>query len=376
MALGLLAIYVFAQPWSERGYVSDVEAATIPAWHFVETGSMELTEFKDLNPWFVETSLGIRSNRSPGIIGFAILAYGATKPFTDGFENWPGIVMAVLVSWLAVLFVAATAERMRAGLWLVAVILFGLGTATWGVSAGQLNPHGSAQLAIAIGLWFLLRRKDLPAGLAMAVAVLVRPLVVILGIGLGVAKAVWDRSLRPLFTISLPSLFAGILYLTYNRILFGSWSPSAAYEAAGGFILVDNRLQNIVAAFISPRHGVFIWSAWLAVGVVLLVARRKQLPEYAWLVPLVAGIYMVIHSAIEISGGGLPYNYRYPLEPVTFAAPLLLFLLPDGPASKIGRFSLIAAGAVSLTIQAMFVITSRCGFYPSNPEVFVCYLFG
>ena len=42
---------------------------------------------------------------------------------------------------------------------------------------------------------------------------------------------------------------------------------------------------------------------------------------------------------------------------MTFTAPLLLFILPEALSSKIGRVSLIAAGAVSLTLQAMFVIT-------------------
>ena len=210
----------------------------------------------------------------------------------------------------------------------------------------------------------------------MAVAVLVRPPVVILGVGLSVAKAVWDRSFRPLFTIGLPSVVGAFLYLASNRILFGSWSPTAAYAAVGGFILDDNRVWNVLGAFIGPAHGVFIWSAWVAVGVVLLVTRREHLPDYAWLVPLVAGIYVVIHSAIEIAGGGLPYNYRYTLEPLTFTAPLLLFVLPGALSSKIGRVSFIAAGALSLTLQAMFVITGRCGVYLSDPGQTVCSLIG
>ncbi len=376
VALAILALYAFAQPWSARGYVTDVEAATLPAWHFVETGSLDLTDYRDANEFFIETPNGVWTNRSPGIVGFAVLAYAVTKPVTDDFENWPGTAMAVLTSWLAVMFVAASADKLRPGLWLVAAVLFGLGTATWGPAANQLNPHGPAQLAVALGIWFLIRHKDLPAGLSLAVAVLVRPIVVILGIGMGVTKAIWDRSLRPLMTIGLPSLVAAGAYLAYSRLIFGSWSPTAAYEAVGGFWGVDNWFGNIVTAFLSPRHGVLVWSAWIAVGIVLIGRNRATLARPEWLVPLVAGVYIVVHSTLEVASGGLPYNYRYPLEAVTFAAPFLLVALPEAMTSRTGRVALIATGAASLTLQAMWTLTSRCGIYPNDPGQYVCVLFG
>ena len=312
VAFGLLALYAFAQPWPERGYVSDVEAATIPAWHLVETGSWELSEFKDLNPLFVETRHGVRSNRSPGIIGFRGFGLRSYQASYGQVRKLAGIVMAVLVSWLAVLFMAATAERMRVGLWLLAGYLVrswhsDLVCFSGATQPPWFRPVGDCDRTLVSG-----SAKRSTSRVGDGGGSLVRPPVVLLGVGLGVVKAVWDRSFRPLFTIGLPSFVAAILYLASNRILFGSWSPTAAYEAVGGFILVENRVWNVLAAFISPAHGVFIWSAWLAVGVVLLVTRRKHLPEYAWLVPFVAGIYVVIYSAFEIAGGGLPYNYCTP----------------------------------------------------------------
>ena len=147
MAVVVLAIFAFGQPWEPRGHVSDVHTTTLPAWHFVETGTWDLSEYTDLNPWFVDTENGAFSNRAPGMLGVAVVGYFLTSPFTDGFYDWPGIVTAVIAAWLSVLLVAASAERLVKGTWLPAAILFGLGTATWAVSADQLWPHGPAQLA-------------------------------------------------------------------------------------------------------------------------------------------------------------------------------------------------------------------------------------
>lgn len=378
IALIILALYTFSQPWALRGFVSDVRAATLPAWQFVETGSFDLTDYRDEVPeHIVETpGGGFWTNRSPGVVGFAVVAYAVSKPFTDDFQNWPGTAMAVLTSWLAVIFVAASTERLRPGMWVPAAVLFGLGTATWGPAANQLNSHGPAQLAVAIAIWLFVKRKDLPAGLYMALGVLVRPPVVILGFGLAVIRAYWDRSLKPLLTIGLPTATAAIAYLVFGRLIFGSWSPSAAYEAVGGFWGVDSWLANTLTAFVSPLHGVLVWSAWIPVAAVLMWPYQKLITRPEWLFPVVAGLYIVVHSALEIASGALPYNYRYPLEAVTFASPFLIATLPEGMSFRIGRATIAIAGAIALILQGLWTLTSRCGVFAEHPTVVVCNLFG
>jgi hypothetical protein len=231
-------------------------------------------------------------------------------------------------------------------------------------------------MAIAIGVWLAVKHKELPAGLFFALAVLVRPPVVILGTGFALVKAIWDRSLRPLITIGFPSVLAAVAYLIYGRVIFGSWSPSAAYEAVGGFWGVDSWLGNTLTALISPQYGVLVWSAWLAVGIVLVLpfGGRRTRPD--WMVPLVAGVYVVVHSALEGASGGMPYNYRYPLEAVTLTAPFLIAALLEGMSYRIGRIVLVVAGTTAVMLQGMWSLTSRCGIYPENPGETVCLLLG
>jgi len=377
VAVVILAIYAFGQPWEARGHVSDVHATTLPAWHFVETGSWDVSPYADLNPWFVETENGVFSMRTPGILGAAAVGYFLTSPFTDGFYDWPGIVAGIIAAWLSVLLVAASAERLAKGTWLPAVILFGLGTATWAVSADQLWPHGPAQLAIAAGLYFMIRGRDTWAGAFLGLAVLVRPVTIIMGLGMAVTKAATDRTLKPLATIGLPTVAGGVAYLAFNRIWFGSFSPMAAYDAVGGLIGLEGVggvVGNQVTALFGLHHGVLVWSSWLLVCAFGLRWIKGTVPRWLWLTPLVALAYVLVHSSMEIASGAMVYNYRYPLEAVALAAPVLLATVPKFEATKRRKLVLVGAVAASVFLQVCAVLVARC-WIPAGGE-FACSLFG
>jgi hypothetical protein len=372
----LLVLYAFGQPWYQRGLNRDIESTSIPAWHFVETGSWDLTPFESVDGWFVETQSGLRSNRTPGIIAVAVLGYALTAPFTKGFDEWPSTLVAAVTSWLAVLVVAATAERLKKGTWLAAVVLFGLGTATWGVSAMHLWPHGPAQLAIALAVWFLVQEKETHAGLAFAVAILIRPPVAAIAVGVAIVKAVSQRTWRPVLTLAAPAAAACALYLTYTRIIFGSSSPLASYDAVGGLEGNEGLLDwvgNVASAFVGPSNGVLVWSIWIVLCLVAWRSMREHVPTWLFVTPLLAALYVILHSSLEIASGALPYNYRYQLEAVTVAAPLLIAGLPGHESSR-GRQVIIAiAVASSVFLQAAAVFVSRCWFEHSAR---VCSLLG
>jgi hypothetical protein len=292
-----------------------------------------------------------------------MIGYFVTAPFTEGFENWPGTLTAITTAWLAVLVVAAISEKLRPGTWLTAVAVFGLGTATWGVAAEQLWPHGPAQLAIALSIWFLIRRRTLLAGLVMAAAVLIRPPVLIIGVGVALVRSVIAKSITPFLTMGVPSLAAGAAYLVYNRILFGSWSPVAAYEAVGGFVAnfsFAGIVGNMATAFVGPSYGVLIWSPWIAVTLFGLFRIRHLVPRWLMYTPLIAALYIALHSLLEIASGALFFNYRYQLEAVTVAAPLLIIAIPDFDEARRRRLLMGAAITVSILLQVLFVFVSRC----------------
>jgi hypothetical protein len=377
VAVVILAIYAFGQPWEARGHVSDVHATTLPAWHFVETGSWDLSTYANLNPWFVETENGVFSMRTPGILGAAAVGYFLTSPFTDGFYDWPGIVTAIVAAWLSVLLVAASAERLAKGSWLPTAILFGLGTATWAVSADQLWPHGPAQLAIAAGLYLMIRGRDMWAGVFLGLAVLMRPITIILGLGMAVTKAVTSRSWKPLMTIGLPTVVGGVAYLAFNRILFGSFSPMAAYDAVGGLIGLDGiggTIANQISALFGFRHGVLVWSSWLLVCAFGLRWMKGKVPSWVWWTPTIALAYVIVHSSLEIASGAMVYNYRYPLEALALATPMLAATVTQFETTHRRRFILAGAVAASVFLQVCAVLVARC-WIPAGGE-FACSLFG
>ncbi|HWB89903.1 MAG TPA: hypothetical protein VG872_11955 [Acidimicrobiia bacterium] len=374
----LLAVFAFSRPLEGRGHISDVDATTYPAWVFVDTGTFELSGHQEHSHWFVSTESGVYSNRSPGAIGFATLGYLAAKPWSTGYSTLPGTVVAVLTSWLAVVLVAASAERLRPGLWIPTLVFFGLGTATWSISANQLWPHGPAQLMVALAVWLLIAKEDVASGLAFAIAVLVRPPTVLLGMGVGITKAIRDRSWRPLWAISGPPAVAAGAFVVYGRIVFGSWSPVASYESVGGFYGLTGlgeRVVNWLSALVLPRHGVLVWSAWVLLCLAYSYRHRLGgIPNWLSATPLIAAMYVVVHSSLEVASGALPYNYRYPLEAVTLCAPFILAAMPNMTRVRLWRMPLLLTGWLAVFLQGAFVFLSRCWLV--TPELAMCSLFG
>lgn len=378
-SFALLALYAFSQPLDARGHITDVSAATFPAWHFVSTGTFELSEHADSSDWFVTTERGVFSNRTPGVIATATLGYAIAQPLSSGYSTLPGNLVAIGSSWLAVIVVAAAAERLRRGLWFPALVLFGLGTSTWSISANQLWAHGPAQLGIAAAVYLLIDRKELGSGLAFAAAVLIRPPTIILALGTAVARALHERSWRPLRLIGGPALTAAALFLAYTRVVFGSWSPVASYEAVGGFYLTGawERVANVLSALGSPRYGVLMWSFWIVLCLVFAYRKgSKTGPGWLAATPLIAGVYIIVHSLLEIASGAFPYNYRYPLEAVTLAAPFLLSVVPRLLKSPVARTALVVAGCFAVFLQASFLYLSECWLAIPESGMMACELFG
>ena len=380
LAFLLLLAFMVPGSWVSRGRISDVDATTFPAWHFIETGTFELSDHAERNPWFVETQHGVFSNRSPGAIGYAAVAYAVAKPWDTRYTPIPGTLSAIAATWLATLLVASSADRIRRGLWFPALLLSGLGTASWSVSANQLWPHGPAQLAVALAVWFLIKRKDLAAGSAFAAAVLVRPPTIILALGVAAVKAWHERSWKPLRIIGGPAMVAAVVFLIYTKMLFGSWSPVASYEAVGGFYGLTGvweRFVNVGAAFASPHHGVLLWSAWI--GVCLIYAYRQRLgTAQRWIAatPIIGGIYVALHSTLEVASGAFFYNYRYPLEAVTLVSPFLFGAIPILLQNRVRRFILLLACSSAILLQVGYLFLSKCVVIDTETGVLVCHYFG
>lgn len=379
-ASSLLVLAAFAAgavKWANAGYNVDVTAAAFPGWHFVQTGSLDLQGYEGANPWFITTDTGTWSNRSPGIIGVAILAYAVTEPFTTEFEMWPSAVAAVITTFVSVLIVARAASRINRDLFLPTLLLLGLGTATWGVASGQLWPHGPGQLMIAIALWFALEKRWTAAGVALGVGILIRPPLAVVALLLGLGFGYIERSWRPVVKVGWTSSLATVLLLAYSATLFGSPNPTAAYDSAGGLIRQDDGfvgwLANVVAGLFGPQNGLLFWSPWILVAGLGLIATRRRIDPGPKLWLTASACFLLVHFWLNRASGGLPYNYRYPIEVLALITPAVLLALPDMLERTPTRIALVLAASWAVFLQAAYLLFSVC---TPVGDVAQCSLFG
>jgi hypothetical protein len=374
----LLVMYAATATWTATDQTRDTTGAALAGWNLVENGSLELSEYSSFDAWLVETEDGWFSNRAPGLIAISSLGYLLTAPLTDSFSDWPSTMMAVLMSATAVVLVAATARRLGAEWSYWPILIVGLGSSMWSIAADQLWPHGPAAMFVALGVWGLATDRHWLAGAAFGLALLVRPPVAVIAFIIGVGLSICRHSTKPLFEIGIPTSIAAGLYLLYNRLIFGSLSPTAAYEGVGGLSSGTDTMQsgliNALAVFASPRYGVLVWSPWIIVGIVAISRAWKSLPDWARILGPAGIVYLVTHVQINRVSGGLPYNYRYAIEAVVVAAPFLIAGLWVRRDDALFKTATVVTVLAALTLQLAFVLISECtGIGTASPK---CGLFG
>ena len=152
----------------------------------------------------------------------------------------------------------------------------------------------------------------------------------------------------------------------------------AAYEAVGGLIGLDgigDVFANQVSALVGLHHGVLVWSSWLLVCAIFGLRWIKgTVPSWLWLTPLVALVYVLVHSSMEIASGAMFYNYRYPLEAVALVAPVLLATVPTFETTNRRKLILAGAAVASISLQVCAVFVANC--WISTSGEFGCSLFG
>ena len=126
----------------------------------------------------------------------------------------------------------------------------------------------------------------------------------------------------------LPSLVALGLVGSYNRWAFGSFSISGGYASTFRDNITGQSpldyLGNVVDMAVSPQNGMLFWSPVILVCLIGMwhswSTRRRTGPGGA---PCAGLVYLLVHLRLNRASGGLPYDYRYPLEGLVLAAPAL-----------------------------------------------------
>jgi alpha-1,2-mannosyltransferase len=153
-----------------------------------------------------------------------------------------------------------------------------------------------------------------------------------------------------------------VLLVVYNTQMFGSPSISGGYgsgfseRAASGNLLWF--AGNILGGLFDAHRGLLIWSPFLVVlAAGLPAAWRAATPWVRW--SAVGGVmYLLLqYKANRFSGGDGFYGYRYPLDAMTAASPLLFLAYVKWVVERPARRRwFVAMAAVAITLQVVLAL--------------------
>lgn len=288
-------------------------------------GTILLDRFAGLNPWIVESAVGLVSDR-PGLSALALPAYAVARPEVVSIAPATAAAVSLTVRSLAALYlvlVRLVDERTA----LVSTIVLGPGTSTWSISSDSFWRHGPDQLFAALGLLALAATREVRSGVALGAALLIRPVTAVSTAFISISQGWQQRSLRPVLQLGIPALIALALLMTYNRFVFGSFSVTGGYPDVFADRLtspdIGAWITNFAAVLVSPEVGLLVWSPVVAVTAVGAVSVWRSLPGWARSAALGGLAYLLVRARLNRASGGLSFGYRYPLEPLMFFAPAL-----------------------------------------------------
>lgn len=356
VALPLFALYL-ATATQSLPYHNDALTNVLTAWSLGAKGTAILDEHAELVDqrgrigWVTESPRGPVAQYPPGTALLAAPLYAVFRdaPLTEIANAnpqpgnrplevplpafWPAAVVAAgatasAIGMLAML-TASLGLGTRGGIF--AGYVMGLGTSAWSVAADALWQHGPGMLWIALGSWMIHKNRWFGAGMAYSLVILTRPPVALAGVAVGLWLLL-RRRWRESFKFLGGAVPGAVALLAYNWWLFGRITVSGAYgqsftarvvgEEASGSTTSD--LANIVDAFVNPRYGLFVWTPVVLVLLAGLYRAARAVPGWVNAVA-VGGVCVLLLQLLanRASGGGDFLFYRYPLEPLAAAAPLL-----------------------------------------------------
>ena len=387
--LTFVLLFTVYLPTSTRSlpYHIDPFSNVLPAWSLGTRGTLYLDGYEHLTRpeyygkavWLVDAQGRAVSQYPPGTALFATpfywLAGSDAQEVTVDFRAegvpdrqtvpvavpplWPAalaasIAVSVAMACLAVVFAGFVTPRAA----LAGALVAGLGTSAWSVAADALWQHGPAILFLSLALLFISREKYLPAGLAFAVAILIRPPTALIAAAAGILTARKLRSWRVLLGVG-GSALGLVAVLVYNSAVFsnvtiaGGYGSSFVENAASGDTW--SYVVNVAGGLFDPEKGFLIWSPFLLILLPGLPRAWKTAP--AWVKGSALGglLYILVqYKANRFSGGTGFFTYRYPLEMLAASAPLLMlayreWIAPRALISKLLRTAALA----SITIHAV-----------------------
>ncbi|MBW3602804.1 MAG: hypothetical protein KY434_08925 [Actinobacteria bacterium] len=370
----LLALYLASATYGPT-QSPDPRAAATTAWQLTAHGNITLDAFEGDNPWFVRAGGRVVSDRQPGVAVFALPFYGlAGASPADGLSYAPAGVAAAVAAALAMGTLHLSLRRLAPPSGAVAAAyVAGLGTATWSVSADALWPHGPDQLWLAIALLALAAGRWAVAGAGLGLVVLARPHAAVVPLVCGLWEARHRRAWRPAAVVGAVSALGVAALVAYNHAVYGGWSISGGYGSEFTDKLVGAtpfRFDvNVLGALVTPDRGILLHSPFLLALIPGLRRAWRAAPSWVRAAAVAGAAYTLLNLRMNRFSGGVNfYSYRYPLEGLTLAAPLLVLSYRQWVRERAWRRRMLAAlVAASIAVQGLGAFAWSPRFVARNP---------
>ena len=346
----------------------DAEAAALQAWRVADAGTLDLTGVDTANPWIVDGDGRTVSNRAPGLWAIAIPAY-LLDPH-DGFRIGPSTIVALLATVAAIVLLHLLLRRHVPPWWAMGgAAAVALGTATWPVSSAQLWPHGPGQLVAVLGLWAAARERRVQEALVWAFGILVRLPVAVVPVTLAVVRMLGRRLHAAIAPAAAVALGVGAT-VAYNAWVFGEPSLSGGYQSLFRENLTDQSpadyVTNLFRMVVGPDNGMLVWSPVLVVACVAAVTGWRAAPRWSRDAAIAGVAYILVHARLNRASGGLAFDYRYQLEAIVLATPLLVIATHAWLTTERRRMALVLTLALSIGLQGMVAYTLECESGPGT----------
>ena len=200
------------------------------------------------------------------------------------------------------------------------------------------------------------------SGGAYGMAILIRPPTAVIAAATGLVRSWTDRSLRAALKVGVASALGLVAVIAYNAAVFDSSSISGGYGSGAADNVRDGDLlaygRNVWGAMFDSTRGLLVWAPFLMPVLLGLRTAWKNAPS--WVKgPAVGGLlYLLLQlKANRFSGGTGFSTYRYPLEMLAAAAPLLMLSYWHWVRHNWVAHRLFIVGAgFAVVMQAIFAI--------------------
>ena len=281
---------------------------------------------------------------------------------------------SLLAALAAALLYLLLRRRARHSVALLLTIAFAFGTTTWVVSSQALWQHGLAELLIIGALLFLTAPCTTPRTIAVALLVGLiacnRPPDVVLAAALGCYGLLWAGRRRAVLLTAVAAL-PMLLVLFYNL--------HTADNIGGGYGVIGKAkffqhplLPGIGGLLISPTKGLFLFSPFLLVAILIWRHLPRDREEQALTLAMIGGvvIQIVLYAKTDWRGG-LSWGPRY----MTDLLPLLFWMIVPVVAAlrSVGRVLFVIAVGISIILEAIGAFTYTPSIdlpiYAADPNV-------